>query len=144
MIPVFLPLRRPLISRHFRYTLLQYGQKRNAQSGVYELYLALERLEGQTPMHRITITPRPSQVDDWRLVEKLEGEMVKERCGEDRFLEWKVTKAEERVVKEKFVRIVDSESAAAVKEFLDRSQRDGKDTKGLERYRKLSDLVWER
>ena len=114
------------------------------QSGVYELHLALERLEGQTPMHRITTTPRPSQVDDWHLVERLEGEMVKARCGEDRFLEWKVAKAEERVAKEEFVRIVNSESAAAAKEFLEQSLRDSKDTKGLERYRKLSDLIWER
>lgn len=95
-------------------------------------------------MHRITTIPRPSQVDDWHLVEKLEGETIKTRSGDSRFLEWKMAKAQEKIDKGKFEQIVDFESMSAIRAWVDKSQQEGKDTKGLDKYRKLSDLRWER
>ncbi|KFH49037.1 hypothetical protein ACRE_002260 [Hapsidospora chrysogenum ATCC 11550] len=127
-----------------QYKLVQYSQKRNPQSGVFRLDLILERLEGQRPMHMLCNIPRPSQIDDWYLVEKLEGEMVKSCCGEARFLEWKAAKAQEWEDKEQAERTVNLESAAAIREWVEQRQQEGRDTKGLQRYRKLSDLKWER
>lgn len=95
-------------------------------------------------MHMLCNIPRPSQIDDWYLVEKLEGDMVKSRCGEARFLEWKAAKAQEREDKEQAERTVNLESAAAIREWVEQRQKEGRDTKGLERYQKLSDLKWER
>lgn len=41
--------------------------------------------------------PRPSQMDDWVLFEKFEGEMIRQNHGEQSFLDWKVMKAQERM-----------------------------------------------
>lgn len=46
--------------------------------------------------------PRPSQLDDWRLFEKYEGEMVRQRRGSQGFLEWRMLKAQERMDQEQW------------------------------------------
>ena len=57
----------------------------------------MERVPGQRPMDELLQIPRPSQMDDWLIFEKYEGEMVKKRQGNEAFTEWKVEKAQEKV-----------------------------------------------
>lgn len=59
--------------------------------------LTIERVAGQRPLHEVTAIPRPSQLDDWQLFEKYEGDMIRQRRGDQEFLEWKRAKAEERI-----------------------------------------------
>lgn len=40
--------------------------------------------------------PLPSQIDEWLLFEKYEGEMIKKRQGNEAFTEWKFEKAQEK------------------------------------------------
>lgn len=59
--------------------------------------LTLERVKGQRAVQEIVKIPRPSQLDDWQLYEKYEGEMVKQTGGDRGFLDWKMAKAQERM-----------------------------------------------
>lgn len=48
-------------------------------------------------MEDLVQIPLPSQMDDWLMFEKYEGEMIKKRQGNEAFTEWKVEKAQEKV-----------------------------------------------
>lgn len=80
-----------------RYYIHQYGHKVNQSSGLHRVVVTLERLGGQKPLEQLADIPRPSQVDDWYLFEKYEGEMVKKRQGKEAFTAWKVAKAKEKI-----------------------------------------------
>ena len=60
---------------------MRYGLQ-NAQMWIYPLQ---------------TKVPKPSQLDDWHLYQTLEGEVIRQRRGEQAFLEWKRTKVEETI-----------------------------------------------
>ncbi|PFH60652.1 hypothetical protein XA68_10564 [Ophiocordyceps unilateralis] len=79
------------------YSLRRYSLKLHQETGLYRVVLTLERVPGQRPMAEVAAIPLPSQLDDWQLFEKYEGEMVRQMRGEQGFLEWKTAKAEERV-----------------------------------------------
>ncbi|KAF7543880.1 hypothetical protein G7046_g9911 [Stylonectria norvegica] len=111
------------------YIIRQYGHKRNPQTELHRVILTLERVEGQCPMEEIVQIPRPSQLDDWLLFEKYEGEMVKQRRGDQGFLEWKIEKGQERIDKEQYKRALafhasvqvtklDKKTVAAGQEFV--------------------------
>lgn len=57
----------------------------------------LERVPGQTPMDEILHIPRPSQLDDWILYEKLERERIKQTEGDARLTEWMIRRDKERI-----------------------------------------------
>lgn len=59
--------------------------------------LILERMPGQTPMDEILHIPRPSQLDDWSLYEKLERERIKQTEGDARLTEWMIRRDKERI-----------------------------------------------
>lgn len=59
--------------------------------------LTLERVPGQTPMDEILHIPRPSQLDEWGLYEKLERERIKQTEGDARLTEWIIRRDEERI-----------------------------------------------
>ena len=59
--------------------------------------LILERMPGQTPMDDILHIPRPSQLDDWSLYEKLEKERIKRTEGEATLTEWIMRRDKERI-----------------------------------------------
>jgi hypothetical protein len=59
--------------------------------------IVLDRLPGQTPMDEILHIPRPSQLDDWSLYEKLERERIKQTEGEAILTEWIIRRDVERV-----------------------------------------------
>lgn len=59
--------------------------------------LILERLPGQTAIDEILHIPRPSQLDDWSLYEKLERERIKQTEGDARLTEWIIRRDEERI-----------------------------------------------
>ena len=40
--------------------------------------------------------PKPSQLDDWHLFQKLEGDKIKQTQGETGYLEWKLRKQNEK------------------------------------------------
>lgn len=51
--------------------------------------------------------PRPSQLDDWQLFEKHEGEVIRQRRGDQGFLDWKTAKAQERINLEQWGRALE-------------------------------------
>ncbi|UNI14242.1 hypothetical protein JDV02_000891 [Purpureocillium takamizusanense] len=77
------------------YIICQYGQKFNEETGLSRVEITLERASGQRPFDDVAKVPRPSQLDDWHLYEKYEGEIIRQRRGEQGFLDWKRAKAEE-------------------------------------------------
>ncbi|KOS21269.1 hypothetical protein ESCO_006774 [Escovopsis weberi] len=79
------------------YKISQYGVKKIPQSSLYRVVLTFERIPGQRPLHELIKIPRPSHLDDWQLFERYEGEMIRQKCGEQLFLDWKMMKAQERM-----------------------------------------------
>ena len=57
-----------------RYKILQYGQQRRDE--MYRLELTLQRCEGQIDMAELMSIPRPSQLDDWKLLRSLDPTVV--------------------------------------------------------------------
>ncbi|PQK12119.1 hypothetical protein BB8028_0003g07370 [Beauveria bassiana] len=78
------------------YIIRQYGHKLQEETGIHRVVITLERVLGQKPMEELVQVPRPSQMDEWLIFEKYEGEMVKKRQGNEAFTEWKVEKAQEK------------------------------------------------
>ncbi|KND95310.1 hypothetical protein TOPH_00584 [Tolypocladium ophioglossoides CBS 100239] len=89
------------------YIIRQYGQKLCQNSGVHRVVLTIERVPGQRSLQEIAMIPRPSQLDDWQLFEKYEGEMIRQRRGDPGFLDWKMAKAEERIDLEQWRRALE-------------------------------------
>lgn len=54
----------------------------------------------QKSLEEIGKIPRPSQLDDWNLYEKLEGDKIKLLQGEATYLEWKLRRQEENIERE--------------------------------------------
>jgi len=48
--------------------------------------------------------PKPSQLDDWALYEKLEGDKVKMLLGQTGYLSWKLRQQEEKVNRDEWRR----------------------------------------
>ncbi|TGJ80090.1 hypothetical protein E0Z10_g8663 [Xylaria hypoxylon] len=86
------------------YTIRQYGFKLDSNTNKYRLELTLERATDQRSFEDICKVPKPSQLDDWALYEKLEGDKVKLLQGESSYLEWKLERQEERVDREEWQR----------------------------------------
>ena len=80
-----------------RYRICQYGLRRDQKTDLYRVAIALERELGQTHIDDLVKIPRPSQMDDWELFERYEGEMIRRHRGYKGFLEWKKARAEERL-----------------------------------------------
>lgn len=95
-------------------------------------------------MHELTMIPQPSQVDEWRLYEKHEGEMIRSRYGEGRFLEWKMYKAQETMDREQAERMTDFEGMNIIEQWIAKRRKSGDDLKGMDKIRRVSDLKWER
>lgn len=87
-----------------RYIIRQYGHKLNESTNVHRLVLKLERVPGQRPMEQTQMVPKPSQLDDWALYEKLEGDKIRMIDGEATYLEWKLTREREKIVREDWKR----------------------------------------
>ncbi|KAF3063600.1 hypothetical protein GL218_01689 [Daldinia childiae] len=80
------------------FTIKQYGCKLDNNTNVYRLELTLERVPNpKVSLEDIESIPRPSQLDDWNLYEKLEGDKIKLLQGETSYLEWKLRRQEERI-----------------------------------------------
>lgn len=73
---------------------------------MHKVVLTLDRVPGQRPMKGIMKIPRPSQLDDWHLYEKYEAEMVKQNRGDERFLNWKLAKAQQKIEQDQWIRTV--------------------------------------
>ncbi|KAI1414694.1 PUA-like domain-containing protein [Hypoxylon sp. FL1857] len=83
------------------FTIKQYGCKQDSKTGLYRLELTLERVPDQNKsLEEIKSIPRPSQLDDWNLYEKLEGDKIKLVQGETSYLEWKLRRQEEKIDRE--------------------------------------------
>ncbi|KAK8092095.1 YDG/SRA domain-containing protein [Apiospora hydei] len=85
------------------YTIRQYGTKLDIVSETYRLELRLQRVLEQRPMDELKRTPQPSQLDDWALYEKLEGNEMK-RIGNAKYMEWNIQKEEDRLDRESWRR----------------------------------------
>ncbi|KAI1844055.1 hypothetical protein JX266_009728 [Neoarthrinium moseri] len=82
------------------YTIRQYGTKLDMVTNTHRLELTLERVKDQKPMEVLNRVPKPSQLDDWKLYEKLEGDKIKLMEGDARYLEWNLQREEERIDRE--------------------------------------------
>ncbi|ODA78831.1 hypothetical protein RJ55_06215 [Drechmeria coniospora] len=80
-----------------QYILRQYGQKLDRETGLHRLVLILERVPGQILLDRLVMIPRPSQLDDWHLFQRYEGEIMRYMRGEQGYLEWKAAEEEQKV-----------------------------------------------
>lgn len=95
-------------------------------------------------MHELTTIPQPSQIDDWRLYEKYEGEMVRSRFGDGRFREWKMYKAQETMDREQGERMADFEGMNTIRQWIVKRKELGQDIREMDKVRRLSDLKWDR
>ncbi|KAJ8127343.1 hypothetical protein O1611_g6293 [Lasiodiplodia mahajangana] len=86
------------------YTIRQYGFKLNNSTNKYRLELTLERAPDQRPFDEVRKVPKPSQLDDWTLYEKLEGDTIKLLQGESSYLEWKMKRRDEKLDREEWQR----------------------------------------
>jgi hypothetical protein len=71
---------------------------------IHKLELTLERVKDQKPIDTLRRIPKPSQLDDWKLYEKLEGDKIKLTEGEAKYLEWTLQREEERLDREDWKR----------------------------------------
>ncbi|KAI2637467.1 hypothetical protein GGS21DRAFT_480644 [Xylaria nigripes] len=86
------------------YIIRQYGSKLDDNTNVHRLELTLERAVDQRPFEEIRKIPKPSQLDDWALYEKLEGDKVKKFQGHSSYVEWKIKRQEEKVDRDEWQR----------------------------------------
>ncbi|KAI1340588.1 hypothetical protein F5Y15DRAFT_379175 [Xylariaceae sp. FL0016] len=82
------------------FTLKQYGYKLDNMTNTYRLELTLERVTEQKSFEELRKVPKPSQLDDWNLYEKLEGDKIRLLQGETSYLEWKLKRQEEKIDRE--------------------------------------------
>jgi hypothetical protein len=76
------------------------------------LELTLERVRYQKPMSTLKQIPRPSQLDDWELYEKLEGNHIRDTQGKTAFSEWCIQREREKLDRADWIR--DKEFRASV------------------------------
>lgn len=71
---------------------------------MHHLQLTLERAKGQAPMKEVARIPWPSQLDDWRLYEKLEQDKVRQTTGEQAAYDLRLQQEEQRRDREEWRR----------------------------------------
>lgn len=100
-----------LTSLPHRYTIRKYRLKLDEQTDIWNVEIVLDRVHGQRPFDNISTIPKPSQLDDWHLYELVEGEKIKQKHGDQVYLDWTMKKEVEKV---------DREHAKRAKQFLKR------------------------
>ena len=89
--------RSPLIPKSHRYILRSFGLKLDPLTDTYRMTLTIEQASGQERVEAFQAIPRPSQLDDWRLYERIEEAEI-QRVGKDGFETWReMQKEEDRV-----------------------------------------------
>ena len=91
-------------------------------------------------MHDLAIIPKPSQVDQWHLFEKYEGDVIRARYGASKFLEWKTSKAEETIDREEAERTEEFLGMNFVSNCVEKKKEDGSDLEDMDKVRRISDL----
>lgn len=71
---------------------------------MYRLELTLERVRDQKSPELLKKYPKPSQLDDWKLYEKLEGDKIKLTEGDGKYFEWSIQREEEKINREDYKR----------------------------------------
>lgn len=66
------------------------------------MILTLKRVPNQTPIGNLLKIPRPSHMDEWHLYEKHEGEMIKQKRGDQAFMEYKEYKANAKMARDQY------------------------------------------
>ncbi|ROW14421.1 hypothetical protein VPNG_04000 [Cytospora leucostoma] len=82
------------------YNLASWSLKLCPCTNIYTLKVVLQRLPGQKPMREVLEVPKPSQLDDWALYEKLEEEAIKQREGAMKLTSWTTAREKERAERE--------------------------------------------
>lgn len=97
-------------------------------------------------MSQILRIPKPSQLDDWHLYEKLEKERIKQTQGEVKFVDWAIAKDQERIERDHWRRSRDFKTTLASQAAADEGKRRANtgqiapEQKGPAVRRKLSDI----
>ncbi|PHH63035.1 hypothetical protein CDD81_6366 [Ophiocordyceps australis] len=80
------------------YYIRQWGVKGcEASPNQVRLVVTLEREAHQRSMDEVVVIPYPSQLDEWQIFERYEGETIRHHRGERAFLDWKAFKADEQM-----------------------------------------------
>lgn len=88
-----------------RFIVKQFGHKLlDEPNNIFRCQLVLERVSSQTPFNDVLRFPRPSQLDDWVLYEKLIGDHYRKRQGDIQYIKWKDLEEEQRADKEQFIK----------------------------------------
>jgi hypothetical protein len=78
--------------------------KLDINTDLHRLELVLESAPGQISMQAIRLIPTPSQVDDWCLYERIEGDKIKALHGEASYLEWRLLRREAKLERDEWKR----------------------------------------
>ena len=82
-----------------RWKVLSYRQSLDIDRDTYRLELTVEHVEDQRSMESIRTIPQPSQLDDWQLYERLESEKIRKSMGEQKLLEWRILREQDKLDK---------------------------------------------
>ncbi len=88
-----------------RFVVKQFGHKLlDEAKNMFRCQLILERVSNQTPFNDVLRSPKPSQLDDWALYEKLVGDDYRKRQGDIEYSKWRDFEEEQRAEKEQFIK----------------------------------------
>ncbi|PKS10194.1 hypothetical protein jhhlp_001944 [Lomentospora prolificans] len=79
------------------YIIRSFGLKLDPHTDTYRMSLTMEQAPGQERVEALQLIPRPSQLDDWQLYQKVE-ECEIQRTGVDEFETWRAMQKGDRVV----------------------------------------------
>jgi hypothetical protein len=81
-------------------------------------------------------------MDDWLLIDKLEGELVRKKWGEEHFAAWKLARAKHRMDKDESQAKMEADCEPELREYVENKTADGK-TESIITVHKIRDLKWE-
>lgn len=95
-------------------------------------------------MHEICQIPRPIEVDDWTICEKIEKEVLRRSLDDKQYQDWARRKAAERSAQDQFQRTLQREAMNFIESIRSEEEKGAMPPGDLKGVQKLSDLKWER
>lgn len=88
-----------------RWTLTKYRHKLDTSSNVYTLEIHLEPVQDLRMTDDLMQIPKPAELDDWRLYQKLEVEKIKHEKGEATAIDWGIWNTTDSLEREEAKRV---------------------------------------